>query len=315
MEVQSDGGGGMTWRAFEREVESIYKGPHRSESTRKKMEYVLRKAHELGAERPADLTTAFVSRYVAERAEDVCLNTIRGELRYLKAAVNLAIEEEWIVRGPKWRRVWPRKSRKVRSVLHPIEDVARVLERLRAEATTWEGRRLHALFAVYAYTGVRKREALYLRREDVSLADRVLWVHYQGDHRLKTEDSEGPVPIPRELATILAEWIPTSGSDWVFPGRRGRGPWIGGAYGDRPTERIRLAGEALGIQALTPLSMRTTFATWCRKRWGLTARQLMAILRHTTERTQEAYLPPELSDLVKSVRKVTYFRSPDRKAG
>lgn len=300
----------MTWRDFAREVDTIYTGPQKAQSTRDKMAYVLRLCRELGAESPADLTTTFVARFVAARAEkEVSNNTIRGELRYLKAAVNLAIEEEWIEKRPRWKRVWPRKSPKVRSKLHTIETVGRVLDALKAAATDWEGRRLYALFALYAYTGMRLREALYLHMEDVRLDARIIDVKHRPELRLKTEGSEGPVPIPEELAEILAGWLPHAGPRWVFPGLRGRGPWVGGAYGSRPTEAIRKAGEELGIAVLTPLAMRGTFATHAREEWGLNARQLMRILRHESESTQKAYLHPVTTKMVQSVAKVSYRAS------
>ncbi|WP_337175405.1 tyrosine-type recombinase/integrase [Paludisphaera sp.] len=299
----------MPWGEFARRIDRIYTGPQRAAGTRKKMAYVLRLCRGLGAESPADLTTEFLAGFVAARSESVSLNTIRGELRYLKAAVNIAVEEEWIDRRPRWKRVWPRKSVKVRSKLHSIEAVGRVLAHLKSRAVDWEGCRLHALFAVYAYTGMRLREALHLRLEDVRLDDRIVDVRHRAANRLKTESAEGPVPVPEELAEVLATWLPMAGPGWLFPGRKGRGPWTGGAYGSRPTEAIKRAGEELGIEVLTPFALRGTFATHAREEWGLNARQLMRILRHTTESTQEAYLHRDTSRMVASVASVSYFRA------
>lgn len=299
----------MSWGEFATRVDRIYTGPHRAAGTRKKMEYVLRLCRGMGAESPSDLTTEFLAGFVAARSESVSLNTIRGELRYLKAAVNLAVEEEWVRKRPRWKRVWPRKSVKVRSKLHSIEAVARVLGHLERSAADWEGKRLHALFAVYAYTGMRLREALHLRMEDVRLGDRIIDVRHRAENRLKAESAEGPVPIPEELAEVLAGWLPLAGPGWLFPGRKGRGPWTGGAYGSRPTEAIRKAGEALGIPVLTPFALRGTFATHAREEWGLNARQLMRILRHTTEATQEAYLHRDTTRMVASVAAVSYLRA------
>lgn len=306
----------LGWDEFERSVLELYQGPHKSVRTLKKMERVLTLAREAGAESSGDLTTNFVARYVKERSESVSVNTVRGELTYLRAMANFAVEEDWLARGPKWRRVWPRKGPRVREVLFQVEEIARVLEHLRKGATTWRGSRLLALFATVAYTGLRRDEALYLRVEDVDLDRRVIQVVDIPERRLKTEESKGAVPIPRELRPILAGWLPRTGSPWLFPNVSRGGPWTGGGYGTRPTESVRLAAKEVGVKGLTLLALRHSYATWARRRWGMNARQLMNILRHTTERTQENYVQPDVSDLVKSVAKVTYHPAPkDRKAG
>jgi integrase len=296
----------IDWCDFTRRLSAVYTGPHRSIRTKKKLEYVLTLAGELGAETTADLTTEFAAKFVAERAAKVSLNTVRGELRYLKAAANYAVEEDWLLRGPKWRRVWPRKGPRVRRTLFAIEEVAEVLELLRSRADDWDWHRLYALSATVAYTAIRKQEALHLKVEDVKLPERVIEIVSRPENRLKTVESEAPVPIPEELAKILAGWLPRARSEWLFPGVRGRGPWTGGMNGERPTERLRKAAEEVGVYGLTLLALRHTFATWARRRWGLDARQLMHVLRHTTERTQENYVQPEYSDLVASVAKVSY---------
>lgn len=296
----------IDWCEFSTRMSAVYKGPHRSPRTRKKLDYVLSLAGELGARSTADLTTEFAARFVAERAAKVSINTVRGELRYLKAATNFAIEEEWLERGPKWRRIWPRKGARVRPVLFEIAEVAKVLALLEARSHDWDWHRLYALTATVAYTAIRKQEALHIRAEDVDLPGRLIAVVSRPENRLKTVEAEAPVPIPEELAEILACWAPRAGSDWLFPGRRRRGPWTGGANGERPTDRLRAAAEECGVRGLTLAALRHTFATWSRKRWGLDARQLMRALRHTTERTQEHYVQPECADLVASVARVSY---------
>jgi len=303
----------LGWKEFTREVLDLYEGPQKASSTHQKMKRALTLAFEHGARSSADLTTSFAARYVKERSKVVSINTVRGELRYLKAAANYAVEEDWLFREPKWRRVWPRKGPRARRVLYEIEEIAAVLGHLRYTASDWRGERLHALFATVAYTGLRRDEALYLRTTDVDLGRMVIDVVDRPERRLKTEESEGPVPIPGELRGVLARWLPMAG-EWLFPNQTRSGPWTGGSYGTRPTESIRKAAEEIGVEGLTLLALRHSYATWARRRWGMNARQLMNILRHTSETTQANYVQPDVSDLVESVANVSY-RLTRRKAG
>ena len=74
----------------------------------------------------------------------------------------------------------------------------------------------HAPTATIAYTGLRRDEALTLKAEDVSLATGLLAVSDRT--RRKTAISAAPVPIPPELAQILATWLP------ILRMKRPRGP-------------------------------------------------------------------------------------------
>jgi len=270
------------------------------------MQYVLGLAEQLGAVAVGDLTTEFAARFVARRATLVCANTIRGEIGYLRAACNYAIEEGYLEHGPRWRRVTPRRSAPMRTILHQREDIGRVLELLKTGASTWAGHRLFALASLVAYTGLRRDEALRMRIEDVRLSSGVLYVVART--RLKTEASEAPVPIPPDLAEVLTTWIPLAGSEWLVPGARRLVPWMNGRPGTRPIDRLKAAGRDAGIEGLTFQSLRHTFATYARHQWGLSDLELMTVLRHTSPGTQRAYVHalPGHGPLVESVRAVSY---------
>ena len=128
---------------------------------------------------------------------------------------------------------------------HARTEVARLLELLAAERADWIGGRLHALAATVALTGLRRDEALRLRVEDVHLAEGYLAVRGHG-RRLKTRASAQPVPLPDQLVAVLADWLPRTGSEWVFPGVRRQGPWTGGAIGSRGSTPSRPLAGAWG---------------------------------------------------------------------
>jgi integrase len=259
-----------------------------------------------GVDTTADLTTETVARFVAARmATTICVNTVIGDLSYVAAACTMAVEEGWLDRPPRFRRVRPRAASPKNPRAHSIADVRRLLELLESRASTWSGARLHAVAAAVAYTGMRRDEALTLQQSDVNVSTGLITIVAR--RRLKTAASAAPVPIPPELRPILHTWLPKTGCAWCFPGVRLRGPWLGGANGTRACDQIRRAGLELGIEGLTLLSLRHTFATHCRRQWGLSSLELADVLRHTSPATQRWYVHgPELAALVASVDRVSY---------
>jgi integrase len=273
------------------------------------MKRVLRIVGDLGVESTADLTTELAARFVTQRSEVVCPNTVRGELSYLRAACNYAFEEGYLERVPRFKRVRPRKSPPKSTVVHSIGDIGRVLDRLQSRAPDWIEHRLYALTALAAHTGARRDEMLWSQCWDFNLTTGLRLV--QERRRLKTEASAAPVPLCPELREVLAGWLARVDSVWMFPGVKGRGCWHGGVCGARPTDRLKQAGEAVGVEGLTFASLRHTFSTWARREWNLSDIQLADVLRHTTPETAARHYvhPGKLSALVASVDRVSYRRA------
>lgn len=304
----------LSFAELRAQVLALYGGSAYAPRTAKSIERLFKQLARLKPLSSADFTTEFAGRFVVLRLSEVSANTVRGEINRFKAVCNLCVEEEWLERPPKWRRVKPRASPRRRKVLHTIDDVRRVLELLEREKHEWQSHRLLACIATAACTGARRDELLRIKVEDVHLERGVIEISAR--QRLKTEASAGPVPICPELEAILREWIPRTGSEWLFPGLKRVGPWTGGDRHSRAIGQIRAVGRLLGINGLTFQSLRHTFATWSRRRWGLSGIQLRDVLRHTTEHTQEHYVHEELETeaLVRSVRHVSYKAAEPRLA-
>jgi integrase len=286
-------------------IDAVYSGPGHAPRTAAKMRRILDLIARLGVRTTADLTTELLARFVAERSQLVNANTIRGDLSYISAACSLAVEEGWLHHAPRFKRVRPRAVRSKMPQCHSIEEVARVLEYL-SDDWSWTGHRLYAVAAIVAYTGLRRDEALTLMVEDVDLTRSLLRVSDR--RRRKTEGSAAVVPIPPELVNILWTWIPECGCMWLFPGVRRKGPWLGGASGERACDRIRQAGQEVGVAGFTLLSLRHTFATHARRTWGLSDIELATILRHSSPATQAWYVhdDPDPRAIVRVVAKVSY---------
>lgn len=296
--------GAIAFGEFTRLYLHVLSGPRYSPATRLKMRQILQQLADVGVMSTSDLTTQRLTDYAIVRSARVCANTVRGELTYARAAVNFAIEEEYLERGPKWRRLWPRKSARKRQAAHSIDAVRSVLEHLERDSEQWDRHRLYAAAAVAAYTGLRRDEILFAHAADVDLRRRLIDVRDR--KRLKTEASAAPVPIAEELVPILRAWIFRGRSQWLIPRLDRRGPWRGGSVRDRPTARLVAAGRAVGVEGMTFQSLRHTFATHGRRRWGISAAAMRDILRHTSIDTHERHYLHPGDDLVEAVRRVSY---------
>jgi len=278
------------------------------------MRQVLRLAGELGVVMTSDLTEEFAIGYVSARLRAVSACSVRGEISYLQAAMTEAHDKGFLDRLPKWRQIRPPRGPRRRKVLHSIEDIGRVLESLHGRAGTWDGARLYMLASFLAHTGVRRGEALYGQVGDIDRELRVF--HVVGRIRLKTEAARRVVPLPPDLLEDLDWWIPQTGSPYLFPHVGKTGPWTSGGPGRKPTERLRAAGAGVGVEGFTCQSLRHSFATWGRRRFGVGSVVMRDVLGHTSVEThQDHYLhSEELAELVAAVRCVSYRAVPARAA-
>lgn len=245
----------------------------------------------------ADLTPGLVAT-LARRPGAAA--TTHGLLRALRVACRVAVERKWLDVAPFGRYTpWPRVERRAKRWLSASET-ATVLEALRVQATDWKGRRLYTLAAVYAYTGLRRMEAIRLKPGDIDFERSLVWVRPHGA-RLKTKGSEAPVPMPDVLAAILRPWLTECGGEWVFPGEKLRGPWQA-RTAIWATARIKAAAEAAGVPQATPHAFRRGLATVLRGR-GYSREQVKLVLRHTDLGTQEYYVGQDLLTLAALMRK------------
>lgn len=283
----------------------LYRPPLRAKATYTRMRQVLGIVGAMGVETTADLNTSFVARFVAARAaKGEHPNTTVSLLSSLRAACGLAADEGWIRRSPfARRRHWVQAVSRKPPTHHTRAELARVLDLARREIgeaggwEQWRSRRLYALLATVAFTGVRKNEALHLRTEDVDLDRRLMMIVARTGHRLKTAASAAPVPLAAPLAAILADWmthIATPG--WLFPTMTNGRPWTGGVQGTKPLDQLQALGERAGVKGLGFLSLRHSWATLA-QHWGFSALEIQRVLRHTNTRTQLHYLHPDADGL------------------
>src|SRR3989338_4823280 len=113
------------------------------------------------------------------------------------------------------------------------EEVLKIFEAAKSEKTriNW-----HTVFATYYYTGMRKRELMFLKKEDIDLVKGIILVKHKEGFKPKT-DRPRAIPIHPELLPILrglrllrplgprndgGEGVCNDDGDFVFVNSRGK---------------------------------------------------------------------------------------------
>ncbi|MGO9114310.1 MAG: hypothetical protein ACLP9L_34270, partial [Thermoguttaceae bacterium] len=170
---------------FRDEILRLYDPPHRATATRRQVAQVMREVIALEVKTTADLTPTLVARFVESRPPGQSPRTLHTMLRVLRAICNQAVITGYLRVSPfairrvsQWvGRLGPPTEKKHYS----RDEIRRVLTLMAQDVETtagwsqWRARRLYALTAVVAYTGVRGvSEALFLHAADIKLEARFI---------------------------------------------------------------------------------------------------------------------------------------------
>lgn len=279
-----------TWERFRSRLDTLY--APRSRGTRLKVSEVCGRLEALGVTSPRDLTPALAAEFAAALPANA--NTARGQLGYLRT-VYLVAREDGLIRAsavPNWKRLRPPAARPTRNPVLSREQVGRLLAWQRGHSADWRGRRIFGLTAAVALTGLRRDEALYLRRGDYDWGRSLLHVTGRDDpDGVKTPGSVRSVPVCPELREVLRAWVPyAAGSPWLFPGASLAVPWVHGEADARPLAWLQRSARAAGVGHVTWHGLRHSFATIALRDWRLPLWAVSKILGHSSVKTTERYL-------------------------
>jgi integrase len=315
----------IPWPKFRDELLSLYIPPMRAKNTYFGIKSTLGLLEELGAKTTADLTPPLVAALVASRPPDK-QRTTHSILRRVRAATRYAEARGYLRSCPFRARPvgsWVRPGPPRVKPHHTREEIRRVLELMRLDIdqragwAKWEARRLYAITTLVCLSGIRRNECLFLHVEDLDLDARVVWIQERTGHRLKTEGSAQPVPIPLAAVPVLRDWLihrldrpprfklPES-VPWLWPNHSARNCWTEGSHGSRPHERLRAVGLRAGVPGLGFHSLRRSLAT-AFEGTGLSQALITRILRHTDERTSTTYYQAaDVPNLARAVQDFSY---------
>jgi integrase len=209
--------------------------------------------------RPVD-----VQLMVNELAETLSTSTVRGALVTLRAALDKAVHEGYILRNPAGEVKAPAKeARKMRAMSRDDQD---------AFLGALEGRWYKNLYRVALYTGMRRGELLGLQWGDVGAESitvaRAIKALNKGPEvgDPKTKSGKRTIPLCTEAIAALQDerarrikkGMPVEKSSSVFESESGTIP--GGQNLNRSLAEIC---EAAGIPRYTMHELRHTYATRC----------------------------------------------------
>jgi integrase len=310
----------IPWADFRRELEALYQPPMCAPGTRVTMLQVLRELEALGVTTTADLTITLLTRMVAARPPGQSPHTLYGLLSkvrticsYAEAAGFLRVSPFRLRKLSRWVRLPKLEGRRhlTRVEIASILALMAAHVEQRSGWAQWRSRRLQAVTAIIAYTGMRRNECLQLHVADVDLAARVIWLRPHGK-RLKTRESEAPLPIPPALAPILESWAAhRMDSPFGFPMPREcpyfiptvnrKSPWLNGSKQNKPLDRLRSVAALAGVPDVTFQMLRRSWATHAEPLMG--AAMIARILRHTTTRTSEVhYRRADIANMTEAVK-------------
>lgn len=301
------------------ELEGLYVPPSGAVATFRKMRQVLREfAAHAGAKRATDLTAPAIGRWLAAfpartpATSYTLLSSFRRACSYAVHCGYLRTSPFEFRRLSDWIRDYDPRERKA-ARHHPLGDLKRAFAGLADEAArSWEAHRLFALAATTALTGARALEVQASRRADYDLRGRAFQVRPNERRRLKTKKSRREVVLPGELLPILERWLPEAGSEWAFPGARRRTPWMGGAPGRKPLDRLKAAGERFGVEGLTFQSLRHSYVTHSQGPWRVPDLLTQQLCGHTRRETTEGYRGFDRANALEAVAGISLGLAPPK---
>ena len=254
-----------------------------------------------------EMTSATREAYVRDRLAEVpSPASVDADLRVLRALFN--IMEEWKHRtegsnpfsgrgkatvGARRKRAKERLQEVGAKKRHyTFQEVKAILAQATKEAaeadekTRWAKKQLRALVSFIAYTGCRINEAVHLEWQDINFDNGVAWLFFKVENDLKTEGSQAPFGLPTRLIAVLRDWEKDKTCSWLFPNSQHK-PWKTGAPGYRPFDQLKELGKQAGVEGANWKRFRHAISTHGKQRFRMTAEQVRAQLRHTSEETQE----------------------------
>lgn len=214
-------------------------------------------------------------RYMNQLKQNYAPTTVARRIHALATLFDTLVTERSLVKNPLSQIKKPSRPIPKHRTAFSYTDARRVIETLQDET-------MYTFYFLLLHTGLRFNEARQLRRTDLDLTERQLFVRHGKGQKTRY------VPLHDELITVLTRYLDVQANDGLlFQNDTGRllDP-------NQIRKQLRLASQQVLKRTLRPHDLRVTFATTLYREHRADLLTVMRLLGHSDAKTTQQYILP-----------------------
>lgn len=212
--------------------------------------------------------------YITLLKQTYAPTTVSRRINALATLFDALVAEKSISSNPLSRIKKPTRPLPKHRTAFSYTEARRVIE-------TLQDNTMYTFYFLLLHTGLRFNEARQLRRTDLDLTERQLFVRHGKGQKTRY------VPLHDELVTVLKHYLDLQLSDPLFQSTTG-----GLLDPNQTRKQLRLASEQVLKRTLRPHDLRVTFATTIYREHRADLLTVMRLLGHSDAKTTQQYILP-----------------------
>lgn len=227
-------------------------------------------------------------RYISQLKQTYAPTTVARRIHALATLFDTLVTERSLVKNPLSQIKKPSRPIPKHRTTFSYTDARRVIELIKDETT-------YAFYFLLLHTGLRFNEARQLRRTDLDLTERQLFVRHGKGQKTRY------VPLHDELMKVLTRYLEVQPIDGLlFQNDTGRllDP-------NQTRKQLRLASQKILKRTLRPHDLRVTFATTLYQEHRADLLTVMRLLGHSDVKTTQQYILPSSEVARSSINRLT----------
>ena len=213
-------------------------------------------------------------RYISFLKQTYAPTTVSRRIHALATLFDALVAEKSISSNPLSQIKKPTRPLPKHRTAFSYTEARRVIETLQDDT-------LYTFYFLLLHTGLRFNEARQLRRTDLDLTERQLFVRHGKGQKTRY------VPLHNELVTVLKRYLDIQPNDPLFQNTAG-----GLLDPNQTRKQLRLASQNVLKRTLRPHDLRVTFATTIYREHRADLLTVMRLLGHSDAKTTQQYILP-----------------------
>ncbi|OAN14382.1 tyrosine-type recombinase/integrase [Exiguobacterium undae] len=227
-------------------------------------------------------------RYMNQLKQTYAPTTVARRIHALATLFDTLVTERSLVKNPLSQIKKPSRPIPKHRTTFSYTDARRVIETIQDETT-------YAFYFLLLHTGLRFNEARQLRRTDLDLTERQLFVRHGKGQKTRY------VPLHDELIMVLTRYLDVQPNDeLLFQNDTGRS-----LDPNQTRKQLRLASQQILKRTLRPHDLRVTFATTLYREHQADLLTVMRLLGHSDAKTTQQYILPSSEVARSSINRLT----------